>query len=339
MRHVVTLLALVPAALAAQGAAKPDLAPVDVKEWMVPWPDSRPRDPMRDAQGRVWFVGQAGNYVATLDPRTGDFRKYEIDAGTHPPNVVVGPDGAAWYAGNRNGHIGRIDPATGKVTKFPMPDAAAKDPHTMAFDRKGDLWFTVQFGNMVGRLTPSTGTVQLVKMPTAAARPYGLVIDPRGRPWFNEFGTTKVGTLAPPTMSLREYDLPHEKARGRRIALTSDGRVWYVDYTRGFLSVLDPRSGRVEEVAMPSGGVSMPYAMAVDDRDRLWAVETGVKPNRMVAYDPGQKRWVYGADVGEATPNTIRHMTFDPATREIWFGTDQGTIGRVKVPGAGTVVP
>jgi hypothetical protein len=27
-------------------------------------------------------------------------------------------------------------------------------------------------------------------------------------------------------------------------------------------------------------------------------------------------------------------MTFDRATRQIWFGTDQGSIGRVSVPPA-----
>ena len=36
--------------------------------------------------------------------------------------------------------------------------------------------------------------------------------------------------------------------------------------------------------------------------------------------------------VGRPGNNTIRHMTFDPATRQIWFGTDQGTIGRISVP-------
>jgi virginiamycin B lyase len=29
---------------------------------------------------------------------------------------------------------------------------------------------------------------------------------------------------------------------------------------------------------------------------------------------------------------TVRHMVFDDTNREIWFGTDNHTIGRVQVP-------
>jgi len=56
------------------------------------------------------------------------------------------------------------------------------------------------------------------------------------------------------------------------------------------------------------------------------------KPATLVAYDPRVRRFVAEIPVGEPGPNTIRHMTFDPATRQIWFGTDQGAIGKISVP-------
>ena len=167
MRHA-ALLSLAAVVLARVGAAQ---APaqgaepkVEMREWEVPWKNSRPRDPMRDpTSGRVWFVGQEGNYVATLDPRTGEFKRYAVDDGTNPHNVIVDARGDAWYAGNRNGMIGRIDKLSGELTRSRMPDRAARDPHTLALDpRGGDLWFTVQGGNRVGRLEPKTGRVRLV---------------------------------------------------------------------------------------------------------------------------------------------------------------------------------
>ena len=329
---------MLPGVSSAQPSTATAADTVRLTEWTVPWEKTTPRDPSLDANGRVWFVGQTGNYVARLDSKTGAFTRIEIDSGTFPHTVSVDERGNAWYTGNRNGMIGRIDGRTGVITRFPMPDAAAKDPHTIAFDAKGDLWFTLQNSNMVGHLAQTSGKVTLLTMSTPAARPYGIVIDRTGRPWFNLFGTNKLGTIDPTSLRVREYVLPDARARGRRIALTSDGGVWYVDYSRGFLGRLDPVSGNVREWPMPGGSASLPYAMTVDDDDRLWFVETGTQPNRLVGFDPRSATFFSRTDLGPATPNTVRHMVFDKSTRTIWFGSDRGTIGRAVVP-KGTTRP
>lgn len=342
-RHPAGPVALALSTLVALGAPFPSLSAqarsadtVALTEWDVPWGAAgRPRDPSVDPQGRIWFVGQEGNYVARLDPKTGTFERFEIDPGTHPHTVNIDPQGDAWYAGNRNGMIGRIDGKTGKITRYPMPEAAAKDPHTITFDAKGNLWFTLQNSNMVGFLERASGRVTLATMPTPRSRPYGIVMDKGGRPWFNLFGTNKLGTIDPTSMRVREYVLPDERARGRRIALTSDGAVWYGDYSRGYLGRLDPVSGAVTEWPLPGGATSLPYAMTVDDADRLWLVETGSKPNKLVGFDPRRRAFIAQTDVGPVQPNTIRHMVFDRKTQSIWFGSDRGTIGRAVVPPAG----
>ena len=319
-------------ALSAQDAAFP------IREWTVPWGrEGRPRDPSVAPDGSVIFVGQAGNYIARLDPATGEFKRYEIDPRTNPHNVIVDDKGMAWYAGNRNGMIGRLDPASGAITRYPMPDSAARDPHTLVFDGRGNIWFTLQQSDMVGRLVMSSGKVDLIRT-GPRTRPYGIVVDKTGRPWFDLFGTNKIGTVDPATLELREYPLPDERSRPRRIAMTSDGMVWYVDYRRGFLGRLDPKSGAVKEWPNPSGAQSLPYAMSVDDRDRLWFVETGVQPNRFVGFDAKTERFFANTPV-PGGGGTVRHMVFDPKTRVIWFGTDAGTIGRAEVGRAGGATP
>lgn len=170
-----------------------------------------------------------------------------------------------------------------------------------------------------------------MKVPTRGARPYGIVIDRSGTAWFNEFGTNAIGAVDPKTMKLKEYRLPAERARGRRIQLMPDGGVWYVDYGRGTLARLDPKSGAVEEWQTPGGAGSLPYAMAADDRGKLWFVETGPQPNRFVGFDPKTREFFAITDIPSGG-STVRHMIFDPARRVIWFGTDQNTIGRASVP-------
>ena len=321
-------------AQAVQGApAKLDtIQPVQISEWTVPWEKTRPRDPYVAPDGRVWFVGQAGNYVAVLEPNSGEFKRFEIDPGTHPHNLIVDRQGMVWYAGNRNGMIGKLDPATGNITRYPMPVEDLRDPHTLVFDHAGEnIWFTAQQSNYVGRLNMRTGKVEAVKMATAGSRPYGIVLDAKGRVWFNQFGAPRIASVDPKTLQVKEYALPHDRARDRRIGVTSDGKVWYVDYTRGYLGRLDPATSKVDEWANPSGPQSMPYAMTVDDRDRIWYVETGVQPNRLIGFDPKQGKVFSITPIAQSGGLTVRHMIYHAPTKSIWFGTDANTIGQAKV--------
>ncbi len=315
-------------------AAVPTLAEaqnVTLQEWPVPWPDTRPRDPYVDQQGRVWFVGQAGNYIAYLEPKSGEFKRFTIEEGTHPHNLIVDQQGIVWYAGNRNARIGRLDPSNGAIKTFPMPEAEARDPHTLILDKTGSIWFTVQGGGYVGRLQPSSGKIDLIKVAAPGSRPYGIALDSKGRAWVNLFGTDKIAMIDPATLKLREVALPRAAARSRRIDVTRDDAVWYVDYAEGQLGRYDAASGKFAEWELPGGKGSRPYAMAVDDQDRIWVVETGAQPNMFVGFDPQTNAFFSKAPI-ESGGGTVRHMYFHPPSREIWFGTDRGTIGRAKLP-------
>ena len=310
-------------------------AQVPIKEWPVPYADSRPRDPFVDNLNRVWFVGQKGNYLAYLEPESGKFKRYELEDGALPHNLIVDQKGAVWYAGNGNGHIGRLDPASGKITRYPMPNPEVRDPHTLVFDDKGDLWFTAQSSNFVGRLRPGTGKIDLIEVATPNARPYGIEIDSKGRPWFNEFGSEKIAMVDPVSLKIREHPLPNDRSRTRRIAITSDDRIWYVDYSRGYLGRFDPATNQFKEWALPGGTGALPYAMAVDSRDRLWMVETGSQPNRLVGFDPKTEKF-FGLTPIPSGGGTVRHMMYDQRSGQIWFGTDNNTIGRAQVMAADT---
>jgi virginiamycin B lyase len=341
MRTLVALLCIPSLALAQQATGTAprvsdvvtpppgDLVKVDAKQWTVEW-GGTPRDPYVAPNGLIYFVGQRGNYVASLDQKTGAMKRFEIDSGVHPHTQIVDNDGMVWYAGNRAAHIGRIDPNTGKVTKYPMPDNTARDPHTMVFDGKGNIWFTSQSAGYVGRLNMASGKVDLVQT-GQRTNPYGILMDKQGRPWFDLFATNKIGMVDPATMTLKEYPLPDAASRPRRIAMTSDGMIWYSDYSRGKVGRLDPKTGQVKDWDMPGGAQSRPYAINVDDKDRLWISETGGPARRLIGFDARQERFFAISEL-DARGGTVRHMMFDPSRREMWFGTDGGTVGKIVVP-------
>jgi virginiamycin B lyase len=300
-------------------------APV-LKEWKVEF-GGRSRDPYVAPDGKVWFVGQAGNYIASFDPAQETFRRYEIEDGTNPHSLIVDDQGFVWYAGNRNGRIGKLDPATGKAQIFMTGEAA--DPHTMAFDGKGHIWFTSQQSNRVGRLDMATGKYVLVTPHDTPSRPYGIVIDREGHPWVALLNTNAVVRIHPETLALTHYRKATPESRSRRIEVTIDGSVWYGDEPRGYLGRINPATGEVREYAMPGGADSRPYALTRDGQDRLWLSQTG-PDKKLVAFDPKSEKFVSVYDVSV----TIRHMMYDEKTGALWFGTDANQVGRILTDAA-----
>ena len=142
MRASLRILAAVSAILASPLALADN---IDIREWEVPYEQSRPRDPYAESATSVWFVGQRTGYLAHLDAESGEFTQVELKDGSGPHNLIVGSDGIVWYAGNLNRLIGRYDPATKEFEEIMMPDKAARDPHTLIFDENEEnIWFTVR---------------------------------------------------------------------------------------------------------------------------------------------------------------------------------------------------
>jgi virginiamycin B lyase len=300
---------------------------LDVREWPVEW-QGRPRDPAVDPQGRVWFVGQVGNYIGMFDPKTEQFKRFEIEAGTHPHNLIIARDGGVWYAGNRNARIVRLDPNTGATKVHPMPDPAAGDPHTLVFDGKGNIWFTVQGGGFIGRLHMESGKVDLLRAGEGPTRPYGIAIDSKGQPWVNLLATNRIAVVDPVSFTARNVSTPREAARTRRIAITSGDVVWYVDYEGGHLGRIEPGSNRIKEWLTPGGERSQPYALVADEQDRVWFAECARGATFLVGFDPKTEKFTHRTPVSSC----IRHMFYHRPTRTIWFGTDANNIGRAILP-------
>ncbi len=303
---------------------------LEVTEWQVPYADTRPRDPYVDSAGRVWFCGQAGAYIAYLDPKTGQFDAFGLADGAGPHNLIIDDRDRIWFAANTLPYIGRLDPSNSTLRQYDMPGGQARDPHTLVFDKNGNIWFTAQWANQIGRLDTKTGKIDLVTLPESGLRPYGIKIDPRGRPWVALFGSNRLASIDPDSLRLWQIELPDPKSRPRRLEIDFSGNVWYGDYARGKLGRVDARSGEIREWPMPGGENALPYGMALDADGNIWLAE-GTTPNRLVAFDPRREAFIHVKSIPNAR-GSIRHMHFDARGNAIWFGEDSNYIGRLQLP-------
>jgi len=261
---------------------------VQIEEYELPTPNSRPHDPALAPDGSLWYTGQGANKLGRLNPKTGEFKEFALKtADSGPHGLVADKDGNIWFTAISGGYVGKLDPKTGEIAEYRAAGGAKIDPHTPVFDHDGILWFTNEETNYIGRLDPKTGKMTLTKLPTAHSVPYGIVILQNNTPFFCEFGTNKLASIDPSTMKIREYILPAAGARPRRIALAPDGTIYYTDFARGFLGHFDASSGRLlKEWMSPGGSESEPYGIAITNDGEVWYSESGVKPNTLVRFDP-----------------------------------------------------
>lgn len=277
-------------ALAATLASAPTVGTlnVQIQEYEVPTPKSRPHDPALAPDGSLWYTGQGANKLGRLDVKTGEFKEYALKTpNSGPHGLVADRDGNIWFTAISGGYVGKLNPKTSEIAEYRPDDGSKIDPHTPAFDHDGILWFTNEETNYIGRFDPKTGQMTLAKVPTPHAVPYGIVITQNNTPFFCEFGANKLASIDPLTMKIYEYTLPAAGARPRRIALAPDGTIYYTDFARGYLGHFDPSSGTlIKEWTSPGGADSEPYGIAITDDGEVWYSESGAKPNPIVRFDP-----------------------------------------------------
>jgi virginiamycin B lyase len=295
-------------------AATPVDGPLEVTftEWVTPTLGQRTRDPVEAPDGAIWWVGQFGNIVGRLDPETGAMQEWVLPPQTLPHSVTLDPAGTPYIMGNGNGTIVKLDPAAPageEFTVYPMPDPAARDPHTAEFDADGILWFSLQGSNMVGRFDPETGQVDLEPSPVPQSRPYGVKIAADGTPFVAcNGGGGCLLEVNPDTMEVTPVVLPTPNTTTRRLDLAEGGVIWFVNSAQGKIGRYDRTTGAIEEWDSPSGTGSHPYGMAVVD-GIVWYNESGVRPDMLVRFDPATETFQsWPIPSGGVYAGIVRHM-------------------------------
>jgi virginiamycin B lyase len=130
-------------------------AQASLKMWAVPTLGSRAHDPLATKDGAIWWTGAVIKQAWAARAEDGrDQGIFAQDAAHWAARSDRGRERNIWFTGNNAGLIGKLDPNSDLVTEYKLPDAAARDPHTLIFDKDEILWFTVQQANRIGRLDP-----------------------------------------------------------------------------------------------------------------------------------------------------------------------------------------
>jgi virginiamycin B lyase len=287
--------------------AHPELAG-KVSEWPVPTPKFA-RDPAVAPDGSIFITVMAGNRIARFDPRTKTFKEWDMPPGHYPHGLLVDRNGMVWTTGNSNGTIGKLDPATGKVVEYKTPSGgggphtlvitddqstiwftlqggdkvasldtktgvireyrSSGGPYGLALDKAGNVWFCRLGDSKMGRLDPKTGQMSEVDM-GRRSQPRRVAAAPDGMLWVTLYGNGKLAKLDPVAMKVvKEYPLPGGDAGPYAVTIDGGGMVWANEINTDTVVRLDPKTGQMRVVKLPSHNVGI-RKMVVDASGRLW---------------------------------------------------------------------
>ena len=308
---------------------------VNIEEWDVPTPASNPTSIYcSDVNHLVWFTAPFANAVVRFDPKTHDFREYQMPPGTDPISLVEYPAinirGVNYFAPTSGTFIGRFHPINGPYAEWKEGDVVENPTSSptlqfhhiaLSIQNASEVWFTANEGSSplfgegrIGSLTPMSMEVKLYSTPTKHATPGEIAVNDAGIPFFTESDGGRLGTVNPYTSQVTEYPLPNAESGPRGITITPDDVVWYTDYLRGYLGRFDPKTGKFDEWPSPSGTRSQPLAIA-NSGDIIWYAETGTKPNMLVRFDPkSQKFQSWSIKAG----GNVQQIFADP-DGSLWF--------------------
>ena len=287
--------------------AHPNLAG-KVSEWPVPTPRFA-RDPAVAPDGSIYITVMSGNKIARFDEKTKSFKEWDLPSGHRPHGLLVDRNGMVWTTGNGDGTIGKFDPATGNMIEYKTPsggggphtlvitddqstiwftmqsgDKVARldtktgaireyqssgGPYGLTLDKAGNVWFCRMGDNKMGRLDPRTGQMSEVDM-GPRSQPRRVATAPDGMLWVTLYGNGKLAKLDPAAMTVvHEYPLPGGDAGPYAVTVDGGGMVWVNEINTDTVVRLDPKTGQMRVVKLPSHNVGI-RKMVTDTSGRLW---------------------------------------------------------------------
>jgi len=157
----------------------------------------------------------------------------------------------------QNGNmIGRLDPNTGAIKLVTVPTPRAL-PYGMALSADGETVFVDLFGtNKIAAVDRTTMALREYPLPDAGSRPRRIAVTGDGTVWYSDYARGRLGRLDPQSGQVTEYPSPGGPGAQPYGITALNDVVWYVETgpQPNALVRFDPKSGRFQTWAIPSGG-------------------------------------------------------------------------------------
>lgn len=205
----------------------------------------------RAVDGSVWLCSLEANQIIRLDPKTKDFKVWDVPAGVkagksaNPYGMAISGDNKIWFVENAMNQLGRLDPDTGKFDEYPIPvkDATARK---MGMDSEGNIWVGVHLPGKLMKVDYKTLQMTVYDPPTKDSGVYSVQGDTKSKlVWFSQQQADHVARFDPATQKFTEFPLANAEEDNRRIEIDPNhpNRIWWSGDTSGRMGYIEVQSG------------------------------------------------------------------------------------------------
>ncbi len=128
----------------------------ELKVYVTPSPNSRPRRGRVDADGKLWFAEYQGNAIGMFDPKTEKITEWKVPTPWSAPyDVMAGKNGEAWTGSMLTDRVARLDTASGQYVEYPLPRSTnIRRVYVDDAKKPGTLWIGNNHGASIVKVEP-----------------------------------------------------------------------------------------------------------------------------------------------------------------------------------------
>lgn len=243
-----------------------------------------PHSTAQTRDGRIWITTALSGKLASFDPRTKQFKMYDVPGDVlYPHTIRADKHDVLWFTNVASNQVTRFDPRTEEMKTMRLPsNGFFRWVTDMLFPSVLKLasWFPAK--NLHLDLSHHKWLGYNVM-----AFPYGIDINPKdGSVWYAKLYASKIGRIDPQTLEITEYDTPMRGPRRPRFA--PDGKLWIPAFDDGGLMSFDPSSKQFTARKLPvlaANEHEVPYALNVHPQTgEVWIAANN--SDRMLRYFP-----------------------------------------------------
>jgi streptogramin lyase len=223
---------------------------------------------MRARQILLTFTAAVASALA-FSPAAGAVRIDEaaLGAGSHPYDVVAGPDGNLFVTEQGLDRIEKVRPDGGVIGQFGL--GAGADPAGIAAGPDGNLWVAAFGARKIVRVGTGGGTTFFPGGLTTG-QPLGITAGPDGNIWITEFGAAMIGRLRLSDTNFAEYGVG---SSARDIAAGPDGNLWFTKSTA--IGRITPGGTVLPDFTAGLSPAAAPNSIARGADGNMWFTEAG----------------------------------------------------------------